>query len=127
VNKTSLESTAQDNDFQEVKWRKGHISNVTLQIAKKSTKPVPTSAAVNLPLKAVSTRKFFAPLRTTGAHTETTREENTLPEKEPPRKSGRPPPIVMTSTTILIHFQRDLKDHVRGECEFRNTRMEHAS
>jgi hypothetical protein len=32
----------------------------------------------------------------------------------------RPPPIVTTSTTILNRFQRDLKEHVKGEYEFRN-------
>jgi hypothetical protein len=39
VNKTSLESTAQDDDFQEVTRRKRHISNETSQTDKKSTKP----------------------------------------------------------------------------------------
>jgi hypothetical protein len=43
---------------------------------------------------------------------------NTLPEQEAPRKSGRQPPIV----TNLIRLQSDLKEHVKGEYEFRNTR-----
>jgi hypothetical protein len=90
-----VESTAQDDDFQEVKRRKKHISNNTSQTAKKSTKPVPTTEA-----------------------------ENTQPEQEAPNKSGRPPPIVMTSTTNLIRLQTDLKEHDKGEYEFRNTRME---
>jgi hypothetical protein len=46
--------------------------------------------------------------------TEATEAENTLPEKEVLRKSGRPPPIVMTSTTNLIRLQSDLKEHVKG-------------
>jgi hypothetical protein len=96
VNKTSVESTAQD-DFQEVKRRKRHISCNTSKTAKKSTKSVPIFAAVKIPPKAVLTCKFFAPLRTTEMDTETTGAENTLPEQEAPRKSGRPPPIVMTS------------------------------
>jgi hypothetical protein len=49
VNKTSSESTAQDDDFREVKKRKRHNSNDTSQSAKKSTKRVPISAAVKLP------------------------------------------------------------------------------
>jgi hypothetical protein len=53
VNKNSVESTAQDDDFQEVKRRKRHICNCTPRTAYKSTKAVPTSAAV-LP-KAVLT------------------------------------------------------------------------
>jgi hypothetical protein len=54
--------------------------------------------------------------------TESTEKENILPEKEAPRKSDRPPPIVMTSTTNLIRLRSDLKEHVKGEHEFRNTR-----
>jgi hypothetical protein len=100
---------AQDYDFREVKSRKRHNSNDTLQSAKKSTKTVPTSAAVKLPPKAVSTCNFFAPLRTTDLDMETTEAENTLPEQEAPRKWGRPPTIVMTSTTNLIRLHSDLK------------------
>jgi hypothetical protein len=62
VNRTSVESTAQDDDFQDVKRHKRHISNNTSQTAKKSIKPVPTSVALKLPPKAVLTSNFFAPL-----------------------------------------------------------------
>jgi hypothetical protein len=64
VNKISLESKAKDDDFQEVKRRKRHISNDTSQTAKKSTKSVPITTAVKQPPKAVLGRNFFAPLRT---------------------------------------------------------------
>jgi hemin uptake protein HemP len=87
-----------------------------------STKRVPISAAFNLPPKAVSTRNFFAPLRTTVMNTETAGTGNILPEQEAPRKSGRPPPIVMTSTINQTQLKRVLKEHVKGEYEFRNTR-----
>jgi hypothetical protein len=109
VNKTSVKSTAQGDDFQEVKRGKRHISNNIPQTAKKSIKPVPTSAAVKLPSKAVLTRKFFTPFRTIDMNKETTGAGNTLPEQEASRKPGRPPPIVMTSTTNLIRLQSDLK------------------
>jgi hypothetical protein len=105
MNKPSSESRAQDDDFREVKKRKRHNFDDTSHSAKKSTKAVLTSAAVKLPPKAVSTRNFFAPLRTTNMDTETTGEENTLPGQEAPRKSGRPPPIVTTSTTNLIRHK----------------------
>jgi hypothetical protein len=55
-------------------------------------------------------------------NTETTVAENTAPEQEAPRKTGRPPPIVMTSTTNFIRLQSDVKDQVKGEYSFRNTR-----
>jgi hypothetical protein len=118
VNKTSVESTAQDDDFQELKRYKRHISNDISQTAKKSIKPVPTSVAVKLPPKSVLTCNFFAPLRTTDMDTETTGTENALPEQETPIKPGRPPPVMMTSTTNLIRLQSDLKDHIKGEYKF---------
>jgi hypothetical protein len=37
-------------------------------------------------------------------------------------KSGRPPPIVLTSTTNLMQLQRKNKGIVMGSSEFRNTR-----
>jgi hypothetical protein len=73
VNKTSVESTAQDDDFREVKRQ---ISNDTSQTAKKSTKPIPTFAAVKLPPKAVLARNFSAPLRATDMDTVTTGAED---------------------------------------------------
>jgi hypothetical protein len=80
VNKISVASTAQDDDFQEVKRSERHIPNDIAQTAKNSTKQVPTSATVKMPPKAVLIRNFLAPLRTTEMDTETTGAENTLPE-----------------------------------------------
>jgi hypothetical protein len=62
----------QHNDLHEVKRHKRHISNNTVQTAKKSIKPVPASAAVKLPPKVVLTCNFFTPLRTTDMDMETT-------------------------------------------------------
>jgi hypothetical protein len=107
----------EDDNFQEVERRKRDLS----QTAKKSAKPVPTSAAIRLPPKAVLICNFFAPLRTTDMDIKTNEAENTLPEQDVPRKPDRVPPI-MTLTTNLIRLQSDLKDHVKGEYEFRNTR-----
>jgi hypothetical protein len=118
LNKNSPESTTQDDDFLEVNKHKRCNSDDTSQSAKNSTKTVPISAAFKLPPKAVSSRNFFAPLRTTSMDTETAVTENTLPEQEAPRKSGRLPPIVMTSTINLIQLQSDLKEHVKGEYKF---------
>jgi hypothetical protein len=85
LNKISPDSTAQD-DLREVKKRKRHNSDDTSQSAKNSTKTVLISAVFKLPPKAVSTRNFFKPLRSTDMDTETTGAENTLPEQEAPRK-----------------------------------------
>jgi hypothetical protein len=85
----AVESTVQD-DFHEERDARG-MSNDTSQTTKKSIKPVPTSAAVTLPLKAVITRKFFAVLRSTVMGVDTTGAENALPVQEAPRKPSRPP------------------------------------
>jgi hypothetical protein len=69
--------------------------------------------AVKLPPKAVLTHKFFAPLKTTDMDTEITGAENSLPEQESPKQSGKLPPIVMTSTTNPIQLQSNLKEHVK--------------
>jgi hypothetical protein len=72
ADKTSVESRAKDDDFQEEKRRRRHISNDTLPGAKNSTKPVPITTAVKPPPKAVLTYNFFAPLRTTDIDMEST-------------------------------------------------------
>jgi hypothetical protein len=120
VNKTSLESTAQIDDFQEVKRRKRHITNDTSQTTKKSTKSVPICTAVRLPPKAMSIRSFFTPLRNTDMDTKTG-AQNALPEQEASRKSSRPP-LTMTATTNLIRLQINLRKYAKGEYESRNTR-----
>jgi hypothetical protein len=51
---------------------------ITQESAKKLTKTVPTSAAVKLTAKAVSTCYYFAPVRTTVKDKETSGAENTL-------------------------------------------------
>jgi hypothetical protein len=71
---------AQDDDFQEVKRRKRHISEGISETAKKSNKSVPTSETDKLSPKAVLTHNFFAPLRATDTDMETTAAENALPE-----------------------------------------------
>jgi hypothetical protein len=77
VNKASVKTTAQDDDFKQVKRHKRYISNDTLHTAKKLNKKVPTFAAVKLPPKAVLSGHFFTPLRTTVVDTEATGLENT--------------------------------------------------
>jgi hypothetical protein len=53
LNKISPESTAQNDDFREVKKRKRHNSDGTSESAKNSTKTVSIFAGFKLPPKAV--------------------------------------------------------------------------
>jgi hypothetical protein len=71
----------------------------------------------------VPKRNIFAPLRTSGMDVveETTDKPDT--EQQPSTsKTGRPPPIVLTSTTNLMQLQRQVKNIVTGSFVFRNTR-----
>jgi hypothetical protein len=72
VDKISMEPMAQDDDFEEVKRCKRHISINTSQTVKMPIRPVPISAAVKLSPKAVLTCNFSALLRTMNMDTETT-------------------------------------------------------
>jgi hypothetical protein len=82
VNKISSESTAQDDDFQEVKRWKRYMCTDTWETAKKLTKSVPVSTAAEQITKAMPTCNFFTPLRTNDMDTETNEAENTLLEQE---------------------------------------------
>jgi hypothetical protein len=70
---------------------------------------------IKLPPKTVVTCNFLTPLRTTNMDTDITGTENTFLEKLVPNNTYKPPPRAMTSTTHLIQFQRDLKDHMSFE------------
>jgi hypothetical protein len=43
-------------------------------------------------------------------------------EEAVPGKTGRPPPIILTSTTNLVQLQKELKIVVKENFEFRSTR-----
>jgi hypothetical protein len=43
-------------------------------------------------------------------------------EEAVPGKTGRPPPIILTSTTNLIQLQKQLKNVDKENIEFRSTR-----
>jgi hypothetical protein len=77
---------------------------------------------VDLPApKEVTKRNFFAPPRAAEMDTDPTTTEGS-PSVEPTGKSDRPPPIVLTSAVNLIHLQKQLKNVVQDNFEFRNTR-----
>jgi hypothetical protein len=48
--------------------------------------------------------------------------EATVNEETVPGKAGRPPPIILTSKTNLIQLQKQLKNVVKGDFEFLNTK-----
>jgi hypothetical protein len=73
-------------------------------------------------------KNFFAPLRNPEMDIEHPVEEgftqkpDGVPQQESSNRAGRPPPIVLSSTTNQIHLQRQLKGVVSENFEFRSTR-----
>jgi hypothetical protein len=66
----------------------------------------PTTAAVPTPEAQVPTITFVAPLRTTTVDIDAPATEPTPPEAATHSKTGRPPPIVLTSIVNLIQLQK---------------------
>jgi hypothetical protein len=111
-------------EFREQRRRKRNPSNE--QAKKSKTTPTPgTKASKPQPQGEVATKNFFAPLRTADMDVERIPEEGETDEsarEAPTSKAGRPPPIILTSALNLIQLQRNVREIVKGDFEFRNTR-----
>jgi hypothetical protein len=105
-----------EDGFKEVRHRKRNSSSEAAPTTKKAV-----SAAEVAPQKEVPTRNFFSPLRA-NMDTDCPGAEATANEEIVPGKAGRPPPIILTSQTNLIQLQKQLKNVVKGDFEFRSTR-----
>jgi hypothetical protein len=79
------------------------------------------SAAIDTPFKEVATRNFFVPLRACDMDTDSTNESSPF-KATAPAKTGRPPPIVLTSAVYIILLQKQLKRMVSENFELRRTR-----
>jgi hypothetical protein len=55
-------------------------------------------------------------------HTDASGTKATSNEEAVPSKRGRPPAIILTSTTNLIQLQKQLESVVKENIEFRSTR-----
>jgi hypothetical protein len=122
ANNTSFESTAQDDEFRELKRRKRCHSDDTSQTAKKSIIPIPNPPPSSCLQKQsqLATSLHLSELRTWARRLLEQRTHHRSRRLQ--EKSDSPTPIIMTSTTNLIRFQSDLKEHVKREYEFRYTR-----
>ena len=106
-------------EFREQRRRKRNPSEEQT----KKLKPSPSPRDPRVKSQAeVTTKNFYAPLRTSAM--DVAEETSDKPGEGQPsaNKSGRPPPIVLTSATNLIQLQRKIKGIVSGDFEFRNTR-----
>jgi hypothetical protein len=104
--KTPKSAATQEYSFKEVRRRKRHRTNETAPISKKA---VPTAVSA-------------APLRATSMDMDSSGAEATTREQIVSGKASRPPPIILTSKTNLFQFQKQLKNVVKDDFEFRSTR-----
>jgi hypothetical protein len=100
--------------FQEVRSRK--------RLSTAEAARTPKKVAVQTPGPQVPTKNFYAPLRATNMETDAPATEPIPPEAATQGKTGRPPPIVLTSTVNLIQLQKQLKGVAKDSFEFRITR-----
>jgi hypothetical protein len=101
----STEKPTQDEDFQEVRRRKRHNTSEAAPTSKKAV-PTATSDPATTPPKQITTRNFFAPLHAANMDTDTAGSEASTSTATAPRKTGRPPPIILTSAVNFIQLQK---------------------
>jgi hypothetical protein len=122
---TESQTKEKDNiEFREQRRRSGNPSD---EATKKIKISIPTAGIKDPRLRqqhTVTTRNFFASLRTTAMECEGGKTQDTEDEVQqgPTNKTGRSPPIVLTSPENLIAMQKKLKGLCRGDFEFRSTR-----
>jgi hypothetical protein len=92
LNKVLKTSTPQKEGFKE----DGRGTTPKKHTAKKAA--LPTSSA------KVTIKNFFAPLRKMNMDTDAPGTEPGVAEELVPGKASRPPPIVLTSATNLVHL-----------------------
>jgi hypothetical protein len=110
---TPKPASTQEDGFTEVRRRKRQNSDKAAQTSKKEA-PTAVSALADTPSK-ITTRNFFAPLRTTNMETDSSGSETTPQEETVPAKTCRPPPFILTSATNLIQLQKQLKNVVKED------------
>jgi hypothetical protein len=64
---------------------------------------------------------MFAPLRAADMDTDASNTEAPSNEEAVPNKTGRPPSIILTSTTNLIQLKKQLQNVVKENFESRST------
>jgi hypothetical protein len=104
------EQVESEQEFREQKRRKRNLSD---KQSKPKSKTEMTSGSVSTPRAEITTKNFFAPLRTEmdlEGNKETTDEE----KQGSTTQAGRPPPIIPTSTTNLLQLQKNISAIVQG-------------
>jgi hypothetical protein len=126
ANRASELETTSTKEFCEQRRCKRNSSDGQATTAKKPSAPATSANDPRLRQQhEVSTRNFFAPLRSsemeTGKETAEDPSEN-QEQQAAPSHISRPPTIVLNSKVNLIALQRQLKSIAKGSFEFRSTK-----
>jgi hypothetical protein len=123
---SSLPAEQKSTEEYREQWMRKRNSSDEKAKKSKTSVPMPESRDPRLrPKGEVPTKNFFAPLRTAEMDVERTLVESTSDEANSElqqlssNKSGRPPPIVLTTATNLMKLQRHIRDIFTGNFEFR--------
>jgi hypothetical protein len=121
-----LERTDKRNeDFRELRRRKRKSLSQEQLGANKKPSMQQGNPPFPLPRKPAAARSIYDPLlRSLETDSETVEQGDLQGQQKqaPANKTNRSPPIMLTSTTNLIHLQNNTKCTVKGSFEFRNTR-----
>jgi hypothetical protein len=124
---TERDPAQSTEEFREQKGRKRTPTDEKVENQKK-TKAAPTPRNPKIqPQGQVSTKNFFAPLRTKDMEMEYPVVDGAAEiadgeQQKSPSQSGRPPRIILTSVVNLKHLQKQLKGVINDSFEFRKTR-----
>jgi hypothetical protein len=123
---TKADPGQNNQEFREQKRRNRTPTGEKEKIVKKFDTATPTPRESRIqPQGEVPTKNYFTPLRTTEMDIERPVAEGSTRRRTASgviQKVRQAAPIVLTSTTNLIHLQSKFKGFVSGSFEFRNTR-----
>jgi hypothetical protein len=84
---------------------------------------MPTKAKNSETLPTITTRNFYAPLRSEDINIQSAQEDGSEADQEGAANfTGRPPPIVLTSAVNLIRIEKDIRGEVKGDIHLKTTR-----
>jgi hypothetical protein len=118
---TDAQKTVPCDGFWEQRRRK-RSSNSEDGIQARKKKAAPQTAQPKKTQTAVATKHYYAPLKTVEMEAAKEGSDNDTSGVDEQQTTGRPPPIILTLATNLIHLQSKLKELVKGNFEFRNTK-----
>jgi hypothetical protein len=120
--KATGQQATQEDGSQEVRKRKRRATDETDETSKRAAVQTITSPALTPSSRMSSPETLSLPLRAAIMENDSSGTEATSNEEAVPGQIGKLPPIILTSTTNLIQFRKQVQTVVIENFEFRSTR-----